>query len=491
MVSATCIPESVMNAIVTATDSKRTRVRYAIVAMLFVVTAVNYADRATLSLAGPALSKELGLDAVTMGYIFSAFGWSYVIGQLPGGWLLDRFGSKIVYFASIFIWSMFTLLQGGVSFLTATTGTAVVVLFALRFLVGFSEAPSFPANGRIVAAWFPANERGTASAVFNSAQYFATVLFAPIMGWITHTFGWPYVFYFMGAVGIVVSFIWLKVVYSPKDHPRISKSELDYIEHGGALVNMDQPKKDRRITEAELELDNVEQADVEPGVVKTADVLANPGKSGDEAPKWSYIKQLLGNRMLLGVYIAQYCITTITYFFLTWFPVYLVKERGFSILNAGFVAALPAICAFIGGVLGGVISDYLLRKGHSLTFSRKTPIVVGMLLSTSMIACNYVGSATVVVAIMAFAFFGKGLGALGWAVVSDTSPKEIAGLSGALFNTFGNVAAITTPIVIGYIVQGTGSFNGALIFVAANALFAIISYLVIVPEIKRVELAKA
>jgi ACS family glucarate transporter-like MFS transporter len=101
-------------------DSKRTRARFAIVAMLFVVTAVNYADRATLSLAGPALSKELGLDAVTMGYIFSAFGWSYVIGQLPGGWLLDRFGSKIVYFASIFIWSMFTLLQGGVSFLTAT-----------------------------------------------------------------------------------------------------------------------------------------------------------------------------------------------------------------------------------------------------------------------------------------------------------------------------------------------------------------------------------
>jgi len=445
----------------TEQNTKRTRTRYGILAMLFLVTAVNYGDRATLSIAGPALSKELGLNAVTMGYVFSAFGWSYVLGQLPGGWLLDRFGSKTVYAVSIFIWSLFTFLQGGVTFLTATVATATVMLFAMRLLVGLAEAPSFPANARLVAAWFPTNERGTASAIFNSAQYFATVMFSPIMGWIAHTYGWPYVFYFMGFVGIVVTGFWLKVIYSPKTHPKVSKAELDYIEQGGGLVNLDQAK--------------------DPAVTKNE----------NDKPKWSHVQQLLGNRMLLGVYIGQYCITTLTYFFLTWFPVYLVKERGFSILNAGIVAAVPAICGFLGGVLGGVISDYLLRRGYSLTASRKTPIVVGMLLSTSMIACNYVDSASVVVGIMAFAFFGKGLGALGWAVVSDTSPKEISGLSGALFNTFGNTAGITTPIVIGYIVGGTGSFNGALIFVAANALVAVISYLFIVGEIKRVVLTKA
>ena len=440
------------------TPQVKTRKRYAILAMLFVVTAINYADRATLSIAGPALSKELGLSAVTMGYVFSAFGWSYVLAQLPGGWLLDRFGSKRVYAVSIFIWSLFTMLQGGISFLTATAGTAIVMLFSMRLLVGLAEAPSFPANARIVAAWFPANERGTASAIFNSAQYFSTVLFAPIMGWITHNYGWPYVFYFMGTVGIIVSVFWLRVIYSPKTHPGVNRAELDYIEQGGGLVELDQPRD-------------------------TASM-----RSANDKPQWIHVKQLLSNRMLLGVYVAQYCITTLTYFFLTWFPVYLVKERGMSILNAGFVAAVPAICGFLGGVLGGVISDFLLRRGFSLTASRKTPIVIGMLLSTSMIACNYVDSAAVVVAIMAFAFFGKGLGALGWAVVSDTSPKEISGVSGALFNTFGNSAAITTPIVIGYIVGGTGSFNGALIFVAANALVAVVSYLFIVGEIKRVVL---
>lgn len=438
----------------------RTRKRFAVLAMLFIVTTINYADRATLSIAGPALSKELGIDTVVMGYIFSAFGWSYVIAQLPGGWLLDRFGSKAVYAASIFLWSVFTLAQGGISFLTASVGTAVVALFALRFLVGAAEAPSFPANGRIVASWFPANERGTASAIFNSAQYFATVLFAPLMGWITHSYGWPAVFVVMGLLGVALSVLWLKTVFTPRTHPGINQAELDYIAAGGALVNMDQ--------------------------AGAASKKAEPA----ESPKWNYIKQLLSNRMLMGVYVGQYCITTLTYFFLTWFPVYLVKERGMSILNAGFVAALPAICGFAGGVLGGLISDWLLRRGKSLTAARKTPIVIGMLLSTSMIVCNYVDSAAVVVAIMSLAFFGKGLGALGWAVVSDTSPREISGLSGALFNTFGNTAGITTPIVIGYLIRGTGSFNAALVFVAANALVAVGCYLFVVGEIKRFELKK-
>jgi ACS family glucarate transporter-like MFS transporter len=421
--------------------------------MLFVVSAVNYADRATLSIAGSEVSRQLGLSKVVMGYAFSAFGWAYVIGQIPGGWLLDRFGSKRVYLWSIITWSFFTFLQGFVGYFEAAS--AVVVLFALRFLLGLAEAPSFPGNGRIVAAWFPTAERGTASAIFNSAQYFATAMFAPLTGWITYRFGWPYVFFVMGVVGLVVALLWVWAIYSPKDHPRISASELAHIERGGGLVDMDR------------------------------DARARLSAAG---PKRSYLTQLLGNRMLLGVYIGQYCITTITYFFLTWFPVYLVEQRGMSILKAGMAASLPAICGFLGGVLGGFLSDRLLKSGFSLTAARKIPIVGGMLLSTSMVLCNYVDAGSMVVAIMALAFFGKGIGSLGWAVVADTSPKQIAGLSGGLFNTFGNTAAITTPIAIGYIVQWTHSFNGALVFVAANALTAIVAYLVVVGEIKRVQL---
>ena len=430
-------------------------IRYLVLFMLFVVTTLNYADRATLSIAGTSMKTELGLDPVMMGYIFSAFSWAYVLAQLPGGWLLDRFGSKKIYALSIVLWSFFTILQGGVGWLS--TGAAVVALFALRFIVGLAEAPSFPANGRIVAAWFPTAERGTASAMFNSAQYFAAVLFTPLMAWITHVYSWHYVFVVMGVIGIVLAGVWFKVIYSPKDHPMMSRAELHFIEQGGALVDMDQRTAAR--------------------------VGADTGQA-----KWAYIKQLLSNRMLLGVYIGQYCINTITYFFLTWFPVYMVQARGMSILKAGFVASIPAVCGFIGGVVGGMISDRLIKGGYSVTLARKIPIVGGMLLSTSMILCNYVDAQWLVVAIMALAFFGKGVGALGWAVVADTAPKEIVGLSGSLFNMFGNVAGITTPIVIGYILMASGSFSGALVFVGANALVTVISYLVIVKEIKRVEL---
>ncbi|MDQ0875826.1 ACS family glucarate transporter-like MFS transporter [Paenibacillus sp. V4I3] len=431
----------------------KTRVRYMILLVLFVITTINYADRAVISIAGTPMSKELGLDAVSMGYVFSAFSWAYVIGQLPGGWFLDRFGSKLIYTLSIFFWSFFTITQGFIGFFS--TGIAITMLFVLRFMVGLSEAPSFPANSRIVSAWFPTKERGMASAIFNSAQYFATVIFAPIMGWLTSSYGWKSAFVIMGLIGIVLCGVWVKTIYGPKDHPRVNQAELDYLEQGGALVNLDQARE---------------------GSAKNAEV------------KWGYLKQLLTNRMTVGIYTAQYCLNTLTYFFLTWFPVYLVKERGMSILKAGFVASLPALCGFMGGILGGLISDYLLRRGKSLSVARKTPIVIGMLLSTSMIICNYVKVDWLIVSIMALAFFGKGIGALGWAVVSDTSPKEIGGLSGGLFNTFGNLAGITTPIIIGYILKATGSFNGALIFVGANAFMVILCYLLIVGEIKRVEL---
>lgn len=158
-----------------------------------------------------------------------------------------------------------------------------------------------------------------------------------------------------------------------------------------------------------------------------------------------------------------------------------------TILKAGFVAAIPAIAGFIGGVLGGIISDRMIKAGVSLSKARKTPIVIGLLMAMSMIFCNYISTDAIVIATMSLAFFGKGIGALGWAVVSDTAPKEAGGLSGALFNTFGNVAGITTPIVIGYILQATGSFAGALVFVAANAAIAIFCYVFIVGDIKRME----
>jgi MFS transporter, ACS family, glucarate transporter len=429
-------------------------VRYVIVFMLFFASTVNYADRAILGQVKGNISDDLGLNSVWMGYLITAWGWSYVAAQIPCGWLLDRFGSKRVYGAAIFFWSLFVFLMGFTGFLHGRA--AFITLFGLLFLAGFALAPTFPGNGRFVAAWFPTSERGTASAIFNSSQYFCLVLFGPFVGWMTGALGWRCVFWTMGALGILLTPLWFKFMHAPKNHPSVSEAELQYIEQGGGLVNMDMG-----------------------------------AKSGARFNvKWSHVRQLLRSRMLVGVYLGQFCITTLTYFFIQTFPEYL-QHRGMTVVKAGFAVALPALCGCVGGILGGRVSDLLLKRGVSLTLARKLPIVLGMLIACSMIACNYVpaGMNGVVVAIMCVVFFGKGFGALGWTVVSDTSPKEITGLSGGLFNTVGNTAALT-GIVVGYLVKLTGGYNAALIFFDINALGAIFFYLFVVGEIKRLELKK-
>lgn len=435
-------------------------IRYWIVGILFLLTSINYADRSALSLTANAIRHDLHINSVELGYVFSAFAWSYVIAQIPGGALLDRFGSRRVYIASILAWSACTFASGFATFLAP--GAAVIALFALRLALGAVEAPSLPANARIVTAWFPGSERGTASAIFNTGQYAGLIFFAPLMGIIIDRLGWHYVFFVMGGIGALAAVLFARFVQPPRVHPAITKQEFDTIEAGGAQVHLD---------------------DARPALKSKGAVGIGAGID------WSVVGQLLSNRMLLGIYIGQYCITALTFFFSTWFPVYLVQGRGLSYTEAGFGAAVPAIAGVVGGVAGGVVSDWLVKRGYSLTFARKLPVVAGMLCATMIVLCNFTTNMTMVIAFMALAFFGKGVGALGWAVMSDAAPQSVTGLASGIFNMFGNAAGITTPIVIGYILNRTGSFDLALVFVAAHSLLAIVSYVVLVGPIERFTLA--
>ena len=435
-------------------DTRVGRHRFVILSLIFVVTVLNYADRATMSIAGTEVVKNLGLDPVMLGMIFSAFAWAYALGQIPGGWLLDKFGARRVYGCSLFLWSLFTMLQGTVGWIGLVGASAAITLFIMRFMLGLVESPAFPANNRIVSCWFPTRERGTASALFNSAQYMAVVVFAPLMAWLTHAWGWEHVFLWMGGLGIVATVFWFALYRDPLSDPRLSKAELDMMREGGALVDLE---ANRKTTKPKTNMREV--------------------------------AQLFTNRTLWAIYLGQYCITALTYFFITWFPIYLIKGRGMTIMEAGWVAALPAICGFSGGVLGGMVSDYLIRKGMHPSRARKTPFVIGMGLAASLVSANYVDANWMVIALMALAFFGKGLAAVGWAVLSDTAPKGMVGLSGGVFNGIGNIAGIVTPVVIGYFVASTGSFNSALWFVAAHGLIGIFAYVVLAGRFERVVIA--
>ena len=434
--------------------SQNSHVRIWILCLILFLSVVAYADRSILSISGSAIKQEFGLSAIQLGLILSAFSWAYVIGQIPGGLILDRFGTKKVYGVTLALWSVSTLLMGVVGEFSSGMTMALTLMFALRFALGLIEAPSFPANARAVIMWFPGAERGRASSLFASAQYFAVAIFSPLSGWLVSRYGWEWPFFVLGGIGVLAVFVWAGYMRSPRQHPHVSASELHYIEQGGALVDIDAAQTLR----------------ARPPVSK------------------AMFKTLLTNRMLWCAYLGQYCTIALSYFFITWFPIYLVQARGMNILDAGFATIAPALFGFLGGISGGYISDKLLARGWSLSWARKTPYIVGMLMAASLILAAVIPSNAGIIAIMSFAFFGKGVaaGAGTWTVVSDTAPKEAVGLAGAIFNGIGNMAGFITPLLFGVIVGLTGSYSIGLVFVGAHCVVAALLFLLVMGPIERV-----
>ncbi|NIF75802.1 MFS transporter, partial [Paraburkholderia sp. Cy-641] len=185
---------------------------------------------------------------------------------------------------------------------------------------------------------------------------------------------------------------------------------------------------------------------------------------------------------------GQFAGNSTVVFFLTWFPTYLVTERHMAWLKIGFFAILPFLGASAGVLFGGWVSDLLLRRTGNVNLSRKLPIITGLLLSACIVVALYVQSDTAVIAVLSLAFFGQGMGGLGWSIIPDIAPKRLMGLTGGIFNFTANIAGIVTPIVIGAIVSLTGSFYWGLMFIGAVAILGAASYIFILGDIKRIEL---
>jgi ACS family D-galactonate transporter-like MFS transporter len=428
------------NEVRTKESAKASKVRFGILALISVGTLINYLDRAVLGVAAPALTKELGLSAAVMGLIFSAFSWTYAGAQIPGGVLLDRYGTRIIYFLSVSIWSAFTLLQGLVS--------GVAGLMSCRLGLGVAEAPCFPANSRVLSSWFPQNERARANSVYSVGMYFGLAFMSPLLFWIASQFGWRTLFILAGAAGLVFSVVWLKTYVEPHESRGVNQAELDYIKAGGGLG---QQQAGTRFS-------------------------------------WRNMGQLMRKRQILGAAIGQFAGNSTLVFFLTWFPSYLATERHMEWLKVGFFAVMPYMAASVGVLLGGWLSDRLLERTGNANVGRKLPIVAGMLLASTIVGANYVDSNVAVVAIMSVAFFGQGSVNLGWTLITDVAPKQLVGMTGGLFNLCTNLAGIVTPIVVGIIVDRTGSFVGALVFISAMALVGVFAYIFILGDVKRVEM---
>jgi hypothetical protein len=210
----------------------RGRLRFVVLALITLVLALSTGDRATLSVAAPGVAKDFGITPIDMGWLFSAFSWSYCLAQIPAGYLVDRIGPRIAIFTALACWSLATFLMSGVGYVAFP----VMAIFVLRVVLGLLEAPVAPACGRIIAAWFPADERGLAGAIFNSAQYLSLAVFTPLMAALAHYAGWRHIFTVMGALGIVLAAVWFLAYFAPDKHPRLSREELEDMVARGALA---------------------------------------------------------------------------------------------------------------------------------------------------------------------------------------------------------------------------------------------------------------
>ncbi|MBB5699137.1 MFS transporter [Sphingomonas yantingensis] len=416
-----------------------TRQRYVMLALIASGTLINYLDRTILGVAAPALTKELGINAALMGVIFSAFSWSYALSQVPGGAFLDRFGTRLTYCLSVGFWSFFTLLQAFV--------TGIGALIGLRLALGVAESPCFPANSRVVATWFPRQERAFATGVYTVGEYIGLAFLSPLLFAMLAAFGWRSLFVGAGILGFAFAWIWWRGYRDPRES-RANAAELETIVAGGGLL--DQPA--------------VQRFD------------------------WRAAGRLLRTRQMWGICLGQFAGNSTLVFFLTWFPTYLATERHMDWLKIGFFAIAPFIAASAGVLFGGWWSDRMLRRGLSPNVARKLPIILGLLLASTIVGANFVESNALVIAILSLAFFAQGMAALGWTLVSDIAPEGMLGVTGGVFNLAANMAGIVTPLVVGGIVAATGSFFYALAFIGVIALLGALSYIFVLGDVKRIVL---
>ncbi len=419
------------------------RRRWLIALLLFVTVVINYLDRSNLSIVAPELMRELSISPVQAGWIFSAFGWTYAAMQIPGGWLVDRVRPRYLYALALASWSLATVSMGFVGSFAA--------MFGLRLMVGALEAPAYPINSRVVTTWFPENERASAIGIYTSGQFVGLAFLTPVLAWLQHRYGWHAVFIGTGLAGIVWAVVWYAVYREPRQFKGVNPAEIELISEGGGLVDLGQ-------------------------------------KNSTQAPGFSRaaLRVVLSKRKLWGIYLGQYAVSSTLWFFLTWFPTYLVKYRGMDFIKSGFLTSLPFLAAFCGVISAGLFSDWLIRKGASVGFARKFPIISGLLISTSIIGANFTDSTDWVIFFMAVAFFGNGFASITWSLVTSLAPEKMLGLTGGVFNFVGNLAAISTPLAIGYLASGS-NFAPAITYVACVALLGALSYVFLVGKVERIQ----
>ncbi|MGF6241936.1 ACS family D-galactonate transporter-like MFS transporter [Paraburkholderia sp. GAS38] len=421
-------------------QAPRSKVRWLVAGLMWSAIAINYIDRTVLSAAAPHLQSEFHLGAMEMGIVMSAFFWSYSLLQLPAGMLADRFGQKLVLGMAVFWWSLATAVTG--------LATGFKSLVALRVMLGVGEAGSYPSNAGIATRWFPRKERATVAGIFDSGSKLGGAVALPLIAWLLATFDWKVTFAITGALGLVWCVVWVVAFRnSPADHRRVNAAELAYIRDGAEA-----PRRDNALAEV----------------------------------PWY---RLFGYRNIWAMCIGFFMINYNSYFFITWLPTYLVKARGMSMIEMGFMASLPLILSMVVEILAGWASDRVYASGRlSLTATRKLFLIVGLLMASSIGLAAFAASPLVAVALLCVAKSGTTVAASQvWALPGDVAPRNMVSRVAGIQNTVSNMGGVVGPVVTGAIVGATGSFVPALLFSSALIVIAMLNYLFLLGRVEPIQ----
>lgn len=400
--------------------------RHVVLVMLFIAAFINYIDRAALSIAAPYISKEFNLSPADMGFIFSSFFVGYALFNFVGGYLSDIFGPRKTFGFAMSIWSVF----GGLTALTFNFSS----LYIVRVLFGLGEGPIGSANNKTINNWFPAGERARAVGISTGGMSLGAALTGPIIGFMAINWSWRVAFIALMCFGLVWTFFWLKLVSdNPRNNRRVSKEELQEIEEGQITAS----------------------------------------KVSSKVSLSYFLKQ----PTILATAMAFFASNYILYFFLTWFPSYLVMVHGLSIKDMAIVSAIPWLVGFIGQVGGGFVSDLVYRKTGNLMFSRKIVIVTCLFGSAIGVSLGGLATSTVsAVSLMSVTIFFMYLTTSNyWAIIQDTVPSENVGGVGGFVHFLSNLAGMIGPAVTGLLVQSTGNFIAAFLLAGAMALIGAVA----------------
>jgi MFS family permease len=406
--------------------------RYWVFFLLFLFSGIAYVDRVNMSVAGKPIAHEFGLSRIALGYLFSSFLWAYVLMMLPGGRLIDRWGPHVVASVATAVWS------------TAQMATGMVGSFAAMLMVrlglGVGEAPFAPISYSSVRLWSPYTERGTAIAAISCGSTLGLALGAPAVAWLIETLSWRWSFIITGAVGFVWVVVWAALVSTPEKTGWLPPAERNDILAGRAAG------------------------------------VAPPNHSGV-----GYLG-LIRSPTMWGLFISQGCLVYTGYLYISWLPNYLQTARHLSILNSGIYTAIPFLISTVVGVVANWAGDRVLTVEAMLGGNRRYLVVLSLLLMAAGLGIPFVQSLAAVITLITIAVSAAHVGpAANGALVADLlrSPGD-AGRATAFLVLGGNTFGLLAPIVTGYVVAATGSFNAAFAVAGALALVGAVAALALV-----------